>query len=284
VTISVRDDDVFTIAHLTLVEARRRRIVTAAVVCGTVFLTVFGTGLFFIARSADQAHSTFLQRQVTLSLLTVAGAYATNFLTALFALLLPVDALSGEIDSGIVQTIASKPIRRGDVVIGKWLGFGVVIVIYAICMLGGVFLVARATSGYVPPNIGRAMLLTVLEVMLLLTVSIAGGTRLSTVTNGVVAVGFFGVGFIGGWIEQIGTLGGFLAARNIGIAVSLLSPADALWRLSSSFLQPRVVRDIGGPSPFASASVPSALMVWWAIGMTAVILVWGIRQFSRRPL
>ena len=273
-----------TIAHLTLVEARRRRIVTAAIVCGAALLIVFGAGLFVAARQLDRTHAPFLRRQVTLTLLTLVGSYATNFLTALFALLLPVDALSGEIDSGIVQTIASKPVRRGEIVIGKWIGFGVLVVLYATILQAAVFGMSWTISGYIPPNIGRALLLAILEMTVLLTLSIAGGTRLSTVTNGVMACGYFGVGFIAGWVEQIGTLGGIRAARNIGIAVSLISPPDALWRLSSSYLQPRLVRDAAFQSPFASASVPSPLMVWWAVGITILLLSWAIRQFSRRPL
>jgi ABC-type transport system involved in multi-copper enzyme maturation permease subunit len=273
-----------TIAHLTLVEARRRKIVVAALICGAVFLAVFGTGMFFVARNLAAQHAAFVQRQIVLGLLSVAGCYAANFLTALFALLLPVDALSGEIDSGVVQTIASKPVRRADIVVGKWLGFGVLIGAYAVALIGGVFVVSRAMSGYVPAELPRVLLLVLAEVTLLLTVSIAGGTRLSTVTNGVVAVGFFGIGFMAGWVENIGAIAGLHTARNIGIAVSLVSPADSLWRLGAYYLQPQMIRDLAGASPFFTASVPSALMVWWALGMTVLVLAWAVRSFSHRPL
>jgi ABC-type transport system involved in multi-copper enzyme maturation permease subunit len=275
---------VLTIAHLTLVEARRRKIVTAALICGAAFLAVFSTGMFFVSQNLTAKHAAFLQRQLVLGLLSVAGCYAANFLSALFALLLPVDALSGEIDSGVVQTIASKPIRRADIVIGKWLGFGVLVVGYAVGLLGGVFLMSRVMSGYVPAELPRVLLLVVAEVSLLLTVSIAGGTRFSTVTNGVVAVGFFGIGFMAGWVENVGAIAGLHSARNIGIAVSLVSPADAMWRLGMYHLQPQTVRDLAGPSPFGTASVPTSLMVWWALGLTAALLAWAVRSFSRRPL
>ena len=56
------------------------------------------------------------------------GLFAANFLSVLFAVLLPVDTLSGEIDSGVIQTVASKPIRRADIVIGKWLGHAVIVI------------------------------------------------------------------------------------------------------------------------------------------------------------
>jgi ABC-2 type transport system permease protein len=39
------------------------------------------------------------------------------------ATLLGADTLAGEINSGTIQVIVTKPIRRSDVVFGKWLGF-----------------------------------------------------------------------------------------------------------------------------------------------------------------
>ena len=41
---------VLTIAHLTLAEARRRRILAAALLLGAAFVLLFGVGFHFIAR------------------------------------------------------------------------------------------------------------------------------------------------------------------------------------------------------------------------------------------
>jgi hypothetical protein len=82
-----------------------------------------------------------------------------------------------------------------------------------------------------------------LEIVLLVTVSIAGGTRLSTVTNGAMVLGFYGIAFVGGWIEQIGGFAGSQAARTVGVVASLISPADALRRLASYQVQPESLRN-----------------------------------------
>ena len=42
--------DVMTVAHLTLVEARRRRIVLAGAVCALAFLVVFSVAVVFAYR------------------------------------------------------------------------------------------------------------------------------------------------------------------------------------------------------------------------------------------
>jgi len=273
-----------TIAHLTLHDARRRKILSAAAACGAVFLAVFWTVSFFVARDLEQNPPSFLQRQINLVILSLFGLYAANFLSVLLASLLPVDALSGEIDSGVMQTLASKPVRRADIVLGKWLGFGTVIVLYFLALAAGVLGATRWIAGYQQLNVWIAIPLMLLELVVMHTISIAGGTRLGTVTNGIMTIGVYGAAWIGGWVEQLGTIGGIQSARAIGVTVSLFSPADSMWRLAAYYLQPDIVRSLGNAGPFAGGSVPSALMVWWALGFTAAALAFAVYSFGRRQL
>jgi Cu-processing system permease protein len=273
-----------TLAHLTLYDARRRKILSAAAACGALFLVLFWTVSFLVARDLEQNPPSFVQRQINLVILSLFGLYAANFLSVLLAALLPVDALSGEIDSGVMQTLASKPVRRSDIVLGKWLGFGAVIVIYFLVLAAGVLTATRWIAGYQQLNIGIAIPLMLLELVVMHTISIAGGTRLGTVTNGIMTIGLYGAAWIGGWVEQLGTLGGIPSARALGIVVSLVSPADSMWRLAAFYLQPDIVRSLGNAGPFAGGSVPSTLMVWWALGFTAAALAFAIYSFRNRQL
>ncbi len=52
----------------------------------------------------------------------LAGMYGIAFLGVALALLISVDTLAGEITSGTIQTLVTKPLRRWEVVCGKWLG------------------------------------------------------------------------------------------------------------------------------------------------------------------
>jgi Cu-processing system permease protein len=273
-----------TIAHLTLYDARRRKILSAAAALGALFLAVFWTVSFLVARNLEQNPPSFVQRQIDLVILSVFGLYAANFLSVLLASLLPVDALSGEIDSGVMQTLASKPVRRSDIVLGKWLGFGAVIVIYFLALAAGVLTATRWVAGYQQLNIAIAIPLMLLQLVVMHTISIAGGTKLGTVTNGIMTMGFYGVAWIGGWVEQIGVLGGIQSARTLGVVLSLLSPADSMWRLAAFYLQPDIVRSLGNAGPFAGGSVPSSMMVWWTLGFTGVALAFAVYSFRRRQL
>ncbi len=276
---------ILTIAHLTLQEARWRRILAAGLIGGLAFLLVFGVGVYFAVAEITASGGAFLEQQAVLTLLTLAGLYAGNFLAVLLAVLLPVDALSGEIDSGVMQTLASKPIRRSDIVIGKWIGYSLIAAAYLGLLFFGVLAIIRIAAGHVPVHPARGLGLMVLEVTVLVTVTIAGGTRLGTVANGIFALSFYGLGFVGGLVEQIGALAGLQSAKTIGIAVSLLSPTDALWRMAAYHLQPPLVRAVfDGPPMFVVLSPPNALMVAWSGGVLVAMLAYGLRSFSRRAL
>jgi ABC-2 type transport system permease protein len=261
----------------------RRRVLLAALLCGAAFLAVFGIALYLANAEMSADPRELVRRQVTLTLMTIVGLYAASFLSSLLAVLLPVDTVSGEIDSGVMQTLAAKPVSRAAILLGKWLAHALIVSGYVLFVASGVALVGWLAAGHHPVNLHRALPLMMLEGVLLVTVSIAGGTRLSTVTNGIAALGFYGIAFIGGWVEQIGGMTGVRSAQVLGTIASLISPPDSLWRRAAWELQPPLVRDLGD-SAFTAASVPSALAVWWAAGFTAAVLAWAVRSFQRRAL
>lgn len=276
---------VLTIAWLTLHEAARKRVLLAALLLGLAFVAVDGVGFHFLGR--DAAHKIGLEGQaiarLQFAIFTIASLYAVHFLAAMAAVMLPIDTLSGEIGSGVMQTVASKPVRRSQIVLGKWLAYVLVTIAYQMLVAGGVLLVARTIAHYTPPGLAQGLPLMMLEATALVTLSIAGGTRLGTVTNGMLAFGMFGLAFIGGWIEQIGSFAHNEAARHMGTAVSLVMPTDSMWQLAAYKLQPVNISQLA-IAPFTPASVPSPAMIAWAVGWTLVVLASALRGFAKRPL
>jgi len=271
-----------TVARLTLYEAMRRRILTAALLAGAAFLVLYGVGFHLILRN-QHGIMTLIERRVFLNVFTLAGLFAANTLTVMASVLLPIDTLSGEIGSGVIQTLAVRPIRRRDIVLGKWLGYWIVMAGYLAFLAGGVLAIAAALAHFTPPRVLNGLPLMLLEGTVLLTLAIAGGARLSTVTNGMLAFGLYGLAFIGNWVEQIGTWAGNDAARQVGTVASLIMPSEAMWQLAASQMQPRILSELGN-SPFSPVSVPSAAMVAWAGGYVLVTLAVGIRWFGKRAL
>jgi Cu-processing system permease protein len=270
------------VARLTLYEAFRKRILMAVLIAGAGFLTLYGLGLHFMVRGEGNGMA-LIERRIFLNMLTLAGLFAANFLTIMTAVLLPVDTLSGEIASGVIQTVAVRPIRRRDIVLGKWLGHWTVMAAYFALLAGGVLTITALRSGFTPAKLEIGLPLILLEGTVLLTLSIAGGAKLSTVTNGMLAFGLFGLAFIGNLVEQIGTMAQNDAAREIGTVASLIMPSEALWQLAAYHMQPSIIRDLGN-SPFSPVSVPSVAMVVWAVGYVLVVLTLGVRWFGKRAL
>jgi ABC-type transport system involved in multi-copper enzyme maturation permease subunit len=271
-----------TIAELTWIEARRRRVVLAALVCGIGFLIVYAVAVYFI-HQANLTEQQLIVRRTMQAVISIGGLFACNFLVVALAVLLPIDTLSGDIQSGVMQTVASKPIRRSDVVLGKWLVFALMNAAYIMLMTGGVALIVRVIMGYSQPNLHIGMALLFLEATVLLTITMLGGTLFNTVTNGIVAFAFYAVAFVGGWIEQIGTMLGNASTRYIGTSISLISPTDVLWRLAAYYFQPAILRELP-TTPFSVGSVPSTAMIVWACGFIVVLLALAIRRFQRRAL
>jgi ABC-type transport system involved in multi-copper enzyme maturation permease subunit len=270
------------VAGLTFAEARRRRILAAALLLGAAFVVLFGIGLYFMVRDI-WAHASSAQQGIFINLITLTALYAASFLVVMTSVLVTIDTLAGEVGSGAIETLCTKPIPRAAVVLGKWLGCWLILALYALVLCGGVLVVGRLVGGQSPPNAARGVALILLEGTVLLTLALVGGTRLSSLANGVTVFGLYGLAFIGGWMEQIGTMVGNATARYIGIATSLLVPSESLWQLASYHMQPSIARDVQ-IGPFVTASVPSPAMVVWAIGYVVVFLAVAVHLFRVRDL
>lgn len=274
-----------TIARLTFREAARRWIVWVALAFGALFLVVFSIGFNEIHKDISRSMSQLrtVQSAEMYNFMLMAGLYAVNFLTVMMAVLTSVDTLSGEIASGTIHTLVTKPMRRWEVVFGKWLGFALMLLLYLGMMAGGVMVVVYAIAGYTAPNALRGLGLMALNTLLLLSVSFMGGATLSTLANGVLVFGLYGVAFIGGWIEQFGSFMVNLTAVNVGIVCSLILPGEALWRRAAFEMQSPLVAALGF-SPFTSSSVPSPVMVLYALLYMLATIAIAVRQFQRRDL
>jgi len=278
---------ILTISKLTFREAARRKILWAALLLGILDLIVYGLGFYFIhqdiQRSMGPTGISVMAISEINNFMLMTGLYAVNFLTIAMAVLTSVDTIAGEISSGTMQTLVTKPLRRWEVLMGKWIGFALMMSLYLLLMAGGTMSIVYGITGYAAPNAFTGLALLWMNALLLLSISFFGGSFLSTLANGVLAFGLFGVAFIGGWIEQFGALLNNQTAINIGIISSLVIPSEALWKRASYIMTSPLVSSMGF-SPFTSGSAPSPLMIWYALIYILVILGVAIRVFGRRDL
>lgn len=279
-----------TIARFTVHEAISRRLVLSAFVLSLVFLALYAFGLSLLYNMSPAFREQGGDRSEVLAagtILTVLGLYAVHFLSSFVALFLTVGAISSEIDSGTLHAVLARPIRRADVVVGRWLAYAGLIGLYVVFMSGSILSMAWLASGYQAFDAARTIGLMVLGALVLLTVSLFGSTLFSTLANGVISFTLFGLAWLGGLIEYIGAMvqnGGMV---NLGIAISLLVPSDTIWKAASFYAQSPLFLAVGGTRgqvPFIGSVPPTLPLLIWALAYPAIFLLLAARAFSRRDL
>jgi hypothetical protein len=150
-------------------------------------------------------------------------------------------------------------------------------------MAGGIALSVFLQTGYSAPNLLRGLLLVYLEAVVVMTVSLACSSAMPALATGATVFGLYGLAFIGGWIEQIGAVFRNETAVQMGIITSLLIPTEAIWRRASFEMQAPLSAALQ-MTPFTTLSVPSVLMVAYAVLYLIVMLVLAIQTFQGRDI
>ena len=278
------------IARLTFREAIRRRIMLAGLVLGIAFVILYSIGTHFIfgqiaadtaANMPSPMTANILKAESTNAFMMM-GLYAATFLSVAMAALLGADTLAGEITSGTIQTIATKPIWRADIVLGKWLGFTGLLGLYVLLLCGGIVLSTFIRTGYVPQNLVIGLGLIYMESILIMTLTLMLSAAFPALTTGGIVFGLYGLAFIGGWVEQFGALLQNDTAVKVGIITSLIIPSESLWKRAAFEMQAPITGSFG--SPFTTTSVPSPLMMGYAFVYLIVILLIAVRIFQKRDL
>ena len=296
--------NVLTVARFTFREARRRRLLWLGIGLGLAFLALFSLGFYLVY---DQIHDSALKeiaggelREAALSLAAnfflMMGLFVVNFMVVLVAILTTVGAMSSEINSHTIQTIVTKPLRRWELVLGKWLGHALMVTFYILLLTGGIILSVYVISGHAPRQVLGGLGLYVLEGIVLMTVSIMFGTRLSTLANGVVLFMVYGLAFVGGWVEQIAAQINLIpgvdaqSAVRLGAWAGRLLPSEVLWRRASHIMTPRIASglfDEGEAPPmflFTFGRAPEPSIILYALAYIAVMLLLAMWSFRRRDL
>ena len=274
---------VWIMAGVTFREAARKKMLWMALAAGGAFLILFGTGLHFQAKDfAAHGMSPVLRREISFTMVTM-GLYAVDLLAVLMTILTSIDTLAGEIASGTIQAIATKPVPRWQLLLGKWLGFCGMLGGYIALMVGGVNAVTYVMAGVTARHLARGLSLMWMESIVLLSVTFAFATYFSTLTTGVLTLGLHGLAFLGGWIEQFGAMTQTSRAVNVGVIASILMPSEALWRRAAFEMQSPLASALR-ISPFSTLSVPSLAMIFYALLYLAIALTFAMRRFSQRDL
>jgi ABC-type transport system involved in multi-copper enzyme maturation permease subunit len=280
------------IARLTLAESLRRRIVW--VLLGlTVFSVAITTwGVERLVSLARENGTGELQIFLGVSQILVLVAFMFSFVLAMTAAFLGAPAIAADVESGVAHAMLARPIRRADLVAGRWLGLAVVVLGYA--AVSGLLEIAtvRLVSGYAPPNPLEAVAYLGAQAIVLMTVALLLSTRLPAMASGAICVVLFGLGWMAGVFAGVGRLLDAGALVSVADASRWLLPTDGLWRGAIHALQPPLVVLVAAgrlgsaadANPFFATSAPDPAFLAWCVVWTAVVLGLAAWSLERRDL
>jgi ABC-type transport system involved in multi-copper enzyme maturation permease subunit len=283
---------ILTIAGLTVVEASRRR--TVWVLIGLTVLTVALTtwGVERLVSLARAGSTNEAQIVLGVSQILILVAFMFSFVLAMTAAFLGAPAIAADLESGVAHAMLARPIRRSDLVIGRWLGLVAIVVAYA--SAAGFLEIAAVglVTGYAPPQPVVAVGFLCAQAIVLLTLALLLSTRIPSIAAGAICVVLFGLGWMAGVFAGIGRFfdaGPLVAAAD---ASRWLLPTDGLWRGTIYGLEPPLVVLVaigrGGAAadanPFFAASAPPLAFVAWSAVWVAIVLGLAVVSLSRRDL
>ncbi|AGL01763.1 ABC transporter permease [Desulfoscipio gibsoniae] len=274
------------IIKITFREALGRKVVLISLLLAAAFLGLYGTGVHFVAKDLTRDPNPMLEQMIYPQLLSF-GLYFGGFIISFLSIFSAAGAIASEIDSGIIQTIVPKPVRRYEIVVGKFLGIGLFLALYAAAFFIVISMLIHLKTGLELTGQWHALALFALQPVVLLAVTLCGSTVLSTMANGVIMFMLYAIAIIGGVVEQIGWLINNIALQQTGIVASLIMPVDALYRKIVHLL----ISPTGNPlqaiqqmGPFGSMSEPSVWMVVYAVLYVVFFTGLAVYLFGKRDI
>jgi ABC-type transport system involved in multi-copper enzyme maturation permease subunit len=281
------------VARLTIQEASRRRLLLALVILTLLVVGFSAWGFNKITTVTRSDGSVLPAVQVTLitSQLLIVVTFVYSGVLALSAAVVAGPLISSEVESGLLLSMLARPMRRSEVVIGKWLGLAVLVAIYA---AGSALLEIAAVdwaTGYVPPHPVDLILYVGAEGLALLSLGLLLSTRLSGITGGVIALVAWLMGWIAGVVGDIGVGLQNQAIENVGTVSHLILPTDGLWRGAVYAMEPdavlatlRAAGTIGRANPFSAVDPPPIQFLAWVVVWFAIMLALSVWSFRTREI
>lgn len=275
------------IMKVTLKEVTRKRIVLLITAGTMIYLILYGI-ISILSRNALQDGTFFMKSSVYISAL---GLYFSYLITVFMAIMASVGIISTEMESGILYSVISRPVKRHEYILGKYLGLVIMITIYSLFLYTFVFLISAILNGSSLQNIGLdrllyGLLLFILQPVAILSLCIYGSVSFKTMSSGIFAIFIYILGLLSGVMEQAGLFLNNNILYQWGIAISLFSPFDVIYR--------KIVWVIYGGVGLTNPIMPGAVLIpgtipsnWMLVYISTysfALLYFAIMKFGKKDL
>ena len=283
---------VLAMASLTIHETARRRILWVLLGLSVASVLLVGWGVERLVTIAREEQVDELQLRIGVSQVLILIAFMFSFVLAMSGAFLAAPAIASDVESGTVLAMLARPLRRAELVLGRWLGLSVVVAVYAVGSGLLAIAVVNLVSGHAPPEPWVALAFLAFQAIAVLTLALALGTRLPGIAAGAISVVVFGLAWFAG---VLGAVARAFDADPLAAATDtfrVLVPTDGLWRGVIYGLEPPLVvlmsagrgREALEGNPFCAAAPPPTPFVAWACAWVVLVLLAGVLLFRRREL
>ncbi len=151
------------------------------------------------------------------------GLTAISLVGLLRAVFLGVGMVSREIERRTIYAVMSRPVRRVEFVVGKFLGLGLTLFVNVALMAAGLLGLARLLEGSWSLELLPAILLAYVELLLVTAIAVFFSTFTTPTLSAMFTLAFFVIGHLLQDIQRFASLVGGPASRAIaaGLAVAL---------------------------------------------------------------
>jgi ABC-type transport system involved in multi-copper enzyme maturation permease subunit len=279
---------VLVVAGASIREASRRWIVTAFAAITIVLVSLSAWGFDKLSHTSSLTSG---EVQVSLPQALILFMFMFSFVVALSASAMASPAIASDAESGVLQTIVTRPVYRYQIMLGKWVGLASVVFAYAAIVTALEVAVVYWVSGFVPPNPIAVGLYLFAEGLMLLTLALLLSTRLSAIAAGVVGIALFGGAWLGGVVGSLGSVFNIGALRTVGSVARYIVPTDGLWHGAIYYLEPKsflALRLTQSPesasNPFFASAPPTWIYLLWVLLWLAAIMGLGLWSFEHKEL
>src|SRR2546427_12976872 len=145
---------ILVIARLTVQEASRRRLLLALVILTLIVVGISAWGFYKITTVTGPNGKPPSHEEVILvsSQLLIFVTFVYSGVLALSAAVVAGPLISNQVESGLILSILARPVRRSEIVIGKWLGLALLVTIYAVGSAALEMIAVDRATTYLPAH------------------------------------------------------------------------------------------------------------------------------------
>ena len=260
------------IAQNTISEALRRKVLNAFAMVGIAVMVL----MFAFQQFAPRQEMT-LVKGMGLGIISLAGIFITIILT--------INLIPTEIERRTIYTILSKPVRRYEFLLGKFLGaigtIGINVGLMSIVFVGAVALKQMLGGGGAagaanPLELFKGILMIYMQLVLLAAVAMFFSVFLTPLVNFFLTVSLFIIGNMSSFTQDLAQNNKNPIIKGFFSLIHYLVPNFGNFQYSNPLLQPDVI--VKSEALFLTQNVV------YAVVYSMILLILGVLAFDRREV